>query len=291
MSFFNYLGLNSPRLPTELLLIIIKRFLNEPKTLCKLFRVNSFFLHAAAQLLYADPFKHATTGRSQFELVSLLLASAIHTQRRHSESQSSVIGDKPFTATEFLSVFGLELSKRRTPPLLQDAILGISPISVDYAQRLKTNILGSERDNTIMSPPVVPQQLVGSALHTTVFDICGNPRRVDNLTGDRTPRPAIQGGNSRLAWRRIGVLLLWCYPENIETITFDISGAKWYHPMADKLPLLRTVCVRQAICGEESDHKEAAAFFVKHRLAFPHKRPVHLDFHPEWETAHMPSPL
>ncbi|KAG0353557.1 hypothetical protein BG005_007161, partial [Podila minutissima] len=192
-----------PRLPTELLLIIIKRFLNEPKTLCKLFRVNSFFLHAAAQLLYADPFKHATTGRSQFELVSLLLASAIHTQRRHSESQSSVIGDKPFTATEFLSVFGLELSKRRTPPLLQDAILGISPISVDYAQRLKTNILGSERDNTIMSPPVVPQQLVGSALHTTVFDICGNPRRVDNLTGDRTPRPAIQGGNSRLAWRRI----------------------------------------------------------------------------------------
>ncbi|KAF9299849.1 hypothetical protein BGZ74_008582 [Mortierella antarctica] len=233
---------------------------------------HRFFLHAAAQLLYADPFKHATTARSQFELVSLLLASVIHTQCRHSESQSSVRGDKPFTATEFLSVFGLELSKRRTPPLLQDAILGISPITVDYAQHLKTNILGSERDNTIMSPPVVPQQLVGSAHHTTVFDIRGNPRRVDNLTGDRTPGPVIQG-------------------ENIETITFDISGSKWYHPMADKLPLLRTVCVRQAISSEESDHKEAAAFFVKHRLAFPHKRPVHLDFHPEWETAHMPSPL
>ncbi|KAG0087550.1 hypothetical protein BGZ93_010915 [Podila epicladia] len=285
-------GLGSPRLPTELLLTVIEYFHNEPKTLSKLFRVNSFFLHAAAKLMYADPFKHASTTRSHFELVSLLLASAIHTQRRYSKSWSSLRGDKPFTATEFLSAFGLGLSEQCAPtPLLQDAILGIKPIttSIDYAQYLKQNTLGKESGNEITSAlPVVPQQLVGSVLHTTVFDIRGHPRRVDNLTGDRSAEFVIQASNSHLAWRRVGILLLWCYAENFETITLDVSSSKWYYPLADKLPLLKTVCVGQTIGNEESDLKEAASFFVKHRLAFPHKRPVHLDFH-EWQTSYMPS--
>ncbi|KAG0331083.1 hypothetical protein BG000_011230 [Podila horticola] len=278
-------GWAGPRLPNELLLMVTECFHDDPKTLWTLLFVDRFFFHAAVPLLYADPFKFVRP-RNKPKLTYLILASVIHTQRRFSHSRLSDSSAKPFTVAGFLVRFGLLLvDECAPPPLLQDALLGVSPTTTDYAQHLKVELPKQEHNSKISSILLIKPRLAKADSLTKVFGILGQEIEVQRWVANTITAKRFYSKNpAEFTWKRLGALLIQCYPAAISTLDLGVYDSHWYIPLADKLKRLQTVHLQRAKKMEEEHLQDTVSFLTKNRAAFPHKRPIYLRFDSEWNT-------
>ncbi|KAG0087975.1 hypothetical protein BGZ93_009041 [Podila epicladia] len=278
-------GWAGPRLPNELLLMVTEHFHDDPKTLWTLLFVGRFFFHAAVPLLYADPFKFVRS-RNKPKLTEIILASVIHTQRRFSQSRSSDSSTKPFTVAGFLVRFGLLLVDECAPPhLLQDALTGISPTTIDYAQQLKVQLPKEEHNSKIDSILRPKSRLAKADNLTKVFDILGQEIEVQRWVANTTASKRYYSKNpAEFVWKRFGALLIQCYPEGISTLNLGVYDSYWYLPLADKLGSLQTVHVQRTKKMEDEHLQDTVSFLTKNRIAFPQKKPIYLRFNSEWST-------
>lgn len=270
-------------LPNELLLMIVARVKSDRKALHTLLFISRFFFMAAAPLLYAnflcaDLFKKNEQKR-QSKLIELLIASAIHSQRRLSHGEASNSPNGAFSATQFLEGFGLQLVEPVTSSLLQDAIMGTSPTTIDYGLYLKTQLSISidshiQRLLTALDLPIDEQQ------PATVFELI-------DVWDEQEHRDCLCERHG--VHRRLSILFLQCYPEHITSIEFCVCKAHQFLQLADKLPSLAELTVRRrpAFYIPESHLQNTIAFIFKNRTAFPKKRPLQLRFTSwEWQSWH-----
>lgn len=249
---------------------------DDPRTLWTLLLVDHLFFHAAVSLLYADPFK-LVRPENQYKLVTLILASFIHHQRRISQPFAS--SNPSLTAAELLFSYGLEpVHGNPLSPLLQDAILGVSSLTINYVQLLRVLFPWRETSSWNNSMLQTTLQLATPNVLTAVLDIPGNELEVSAAT------PFILEADVRARiWTRLDIMLLRSYPQNITSITFDVYESSWYICLADKLKTLRTVHLWRSRHGVDIHVTDTISFFAKHGAAFPGKRPVHIDFGPGWD--------
>ncbi|KAF9325973.1 hypothetical protein BG006_010566 [Podila minutissima] len=278
-------GWAGPRLPNELLLMVTEHFHDDPKTLWTLLFVGRFFFHAAVPLLYADPFKFVRS-RNKPKLTELILASVIHTQRRFSQSHSSDSSAKPFTVAGFLVRFGLLLvDECAYPPLLHDALTGVSPTTIDYAQHLEVELPKEEHNSKVDSILQPKPRLAKADSLTKVFGILGQEIEVQRWVANTTTSKRFFSKNpAELVWKRLGALLIQCYPAGIPTLKLGVYDSHWYLPLADKLERLQTVHLQRAKKMEDKHLQNTVSFLTKNRTAFPQKKPIYLRFDSEWNT-------
>ncbi|KAG0013105.1 hypothetical protein BGZ81_001236 [Podila clonocystis] len=278
-------GWAGPRLPNELLLIVTEHFHDDPKTLWTLLFVGRFFFLAAVPLLYADPFKFVRS-RHKPKLTQLILASVIHTQRRLSQSRPLASSSKPFTVAGFLVRFGLLLVDGcAPPPLLQDALSGLSPTTIDYAQHLKVELPKEELNSKIDSILRPKPRLAKIDSLTKVFGILGQEIEVQRWVANTTTAKRFYCKNpSEFVWKRLAALLIQCYPAGISTLSLGVYDSHWYLPLADKLERLQTVHLQRTKKMEEEHLQDTVSFLTKNRTAFPRKRPIYLRFDSEWNS-------
>lgn len=265
--------------------MVTEHFHNDPKTLWTLLFVGRFFFHAAVPLLYADPFKFVQS-RNKPKLTELILASVIHTQRRFSQSRSSDSSAKPFTVAGFLVRFGLLLvDECAPPPLLQDALSGVSPTTIDYAQYLEVELPKEENNSKVDSILRPKPRLAKADSLTKVFGILGQEIEVQRWVANTTTSKRFYSKNpAEFVWKRLGALLIQCYPASISTLNLGVYDSLWYLPLADKLERLQTVHLQRAKKMEDEHLQDTVSFLTKNRTAFPQKKPIYLRFNSEWNT-------
>ncbi|KAF9387675.1 hypothetical protein CPC16_006907 [Podila verticillata] len=285
------IGWAGPRLPNELLLMVADHFHDDPQTLCTLLFVDRFFFHAAVPLLYSNPFKFVRS-RNKHKLTELILASVLHTQRKHSQSRPSTSSAKEFTVAGFLARFGLLPVDGCAPsPLLQDAFSGVSPTTTDYAQHLKVELPKEEHNSKIDSILRTKPRLAKADSLTTVFDIRGQEIQVQRWVANTTATKRFYSRHpAECVWKRLSALLIQCYPASISALHLGVYDSHWLLPLADKLERLHTVHLQRAKAMEEDHLQDTMSFICKNRIAFPQKRPIYLRFDSEWNTPRVCDP-
>ncbi|KAF9301496.1 hypothetical protein BGZ74_006633 [Mortierella antarctica] len=266
------------RLPDELLLMILDHFSRDQKTLKSLLLVSRFFFTATLPLLYSSlPILGNSSDveqqKSQDKVLELLIASVIHSQRHLSSTSTSDTSDRAFSAADFLERFGLDFIEPVTSVLLQDAIQGTSPTTIDYVQywtRLPKSIYeNAEQTLCAFDLPIDEQETIPAYQKIDEWD---EREEVDchcNRYGVR---------------QRLYLLFLQLYPEQVTAVEFCVCKAHWYLHLADTLPNLITLTLSRRQCYYIPDtHLEnTIAFIAKNRAAFPERRPLQLEFTSEW---------
>ncbi|KAG0350137.1 hypothetical protein BG005_010336 [Podila minutissima] len=266
------------RLPDELLLMILDHFSRDQKTLKSLLLVSRFFFTATLPLLYSSlPILGNSSDveqqKSQDKVLELLIASVIHSQRHLSSTSTSDTSDRAFSAADFLGRFGLDFIEPVTSVLLQDAIQGTSPTTIDYVQywtRLPKSIYeNAEQTLCAFDLPIDEQETIPAYQKIDEWD---EREEVDchcNRYGVR---------------QRLYLLFLQLYPEQVTAVEFCVCKAHWYLHLADTLPNLITLTLSRRQCYYIPDtHLEnTIAFIAKNRATFPGRRPLQLEFTSEW---------
>ncbi|KAF9294718.1 hypothetical protein BGZ74_011140 [Mortierella antarctica] len=256
---------------------------NDLETLSALLFVDRFFFKAAVPHIYWDPFRFVQH-ESQNQLISLIIASTIHTQRRFSQFRHSTSYEQSFTAARFLTLFQLDLVDP-LPPLLQDATTGASPTTVDYARFIGVELPWNTTCHNIDAIlHIAPDWALEP--HTTVFDIHGETIEIEAGLINRTTRgiPGPMDDSRAFIWARLGAMLLQCYPENLHKITFDICDARRYLPLTDRLEKLGTVFLHYFRGMTDGHVQDTVSFLSTNRIAYPRKKPVQIEFGVEWDA-------
>ncbi|KAG0087976.1 hypothetical protein BGZ93_009040 [Podila epicladia] len=258
-----------PQLPSECLYLIVDHLQHELKSLRNLLLVSRFFFNATVPLLLRLPIilcsRHLgrTTEDVLEDRLNLKMASIIHSQRALSISQNST-PEGTFSAEGFLATFGLQL-KPTTSPLLQNAVLGVSPTTINYAQypiavlRYLSGIRRVLTTTTIVPRMTPPFYALNSDVH-------------DSLLG------------STLETRFLTLLLICC-PESITELDIHVSKAHLYLPFADKLSHLEILWLRRELHETlPATHLHySASLIVKNRTSFPMKKPLDLRLDTGWD--------
>lgn len=271
--------------------MVIDHFHDDPKTLRILLFVDRFFFHAAVPLLYADPYKFVRS-RNKYKLTEVILASVLHTQRRHSQSRSVTNSTTVFTVTGFLARFGLLLVDGCVPsPLLRDAFSGVSPTTTDYAQHLKVELPKEEHNSKIDSVLRTKPRLAKADSLTMVFDTCGQEIQVQRWVANTTATKRFYSRHpAEFVWKRLGTLLIQCYPASISALHLGVYDSHWFLPLADKLKRLHTVHLQRDNAMEDDHLQDTVSFLSRNRIAFPQKNTIYLRFDSEWNTPRVCDP-
>ncbi|KAG0029572.1 hypothetical protein BGZ82_007849 [Podila clonocystis] len=269
------------RLPDELLLKILDHFNRDQKTLKALLLVSRFFFMATIPLLCSSlPILDDSSGvqqqvqqESQDKVFELLIASVIHSQRHLASTPTSDTSDRAFSASHFLKRFGLQFIEPVTSSLLQDAIVGTSQTTIDYAQywtRLPKSIY-EHADQTLcaLDLPIDEQETTPTYENIDVWD---EHEEVDCLCNRYGVR------------QRLYLLLLQLYPEQATVVKFCVCKAHWYLHLADTLPNLTTLTLsrRQKYYLPETHLKNTISFITNNQVAFPGRRPLQIEFTSQW---------
>ncbi|KAG0022402.1 hypothetical protein BGZ81_008544, partial [Podila clonocystis] len=233
----------------------------------KLILVNKFSFMALVPVIYCNPLsdwsnehksrlEHNTNNRNftlkPEKLAELFLASVIHFQREAVQPQ-------PLDAAKFLEQYGLYRQDHIESPLLQNAVQGVSPTTVDYSRYLTTQ-----------------QQWPRNDLLCVLKRGCSGP--------DLAHRQPYQSHGDDVA-ERFYNLLVQSRPEAIVTLSISIPNSSKFVSLADKMPKLRTVRLGNRGTYPEEYTDDIIALLRAHRAAFPGKCPVCIEF-PEDAVAH-----
>ncbi|KAF9380439.1 hypothetical protein CPB97_008353 [Podila verticillata] len=279
---------NAQRLPNECLYLIVDRLRNDLVTLRTLLLVNRFFFHAAVRWMLNDPLTtwEMTYAKPEVEtnvdkLMILLIASVLHAQRAKAQSL-----DEDFTASGFLSKFGFQLVEPVTSPLLQDAIQGVSPTTIDYS-RYFTEMLYFEwryiQFQTFVRlkefPPAWKNEMPthndwGSRIEYNE-EAGPHTEHTEELQTHRDYKDEMQ--------ERMVDLFLHHNTKYITTLDFNIADTHRYLEYADKLESLKILFLDRWQSMPDSHLKDAISFIVRNRTAFPWKRPLRLEFSYSWK--------
>lgn len=251
---------------------------------------------AAVSLLYSDPL-HGEF-ETKCKLIELLVASAIHGRRQRSPGPSLNSLHSDFSAYEFLEQHGLQLVEPISSILLQEAVRGMPPMTVDYAQFMRTQLNYDLRINSRIKRRLraLDVATVERAL-TDDFHWIG-PERSESEDSFDSEYDDPDDSRSRKHLRfdpldeepdplalRLSVFFIQCYPGNISTMKFCVTKAHLFLPMADKMSQLATLELgrKQGYSIPKPYFKDTIAFVIDNKTAYPEKRPIHLRFSDEWE--------
>ncbi|KAF9371398.1 hypothetical protein CPB97_001994 [Podila verticillata] len=184
--------------------------------------------------------------------------------------------------------------------LLQEAVQGTPPMTVDYAQFMRTQldydlrIIGRiKRRLRILDVATVERAL------TDDFHWIGQERSESEDSFDSEYDDPDDGRS----WKhlrfdplyeepdplapRLSVFFIQCYPEKISTMKFCVTKAHLFLPMADKMSQLELATLelglKQGYSIPKPYLKDTIAFVIDNKTAYPEKRPIHLRFSDEWE--------
>ncbi|KAG0023234.1 hypothetical protein BGZ81_008192 [Podila clonocystis] len=217
------------------------------------------------------------------KLITLIIVSIIHAQ--HAKAQA--LG-QDFTADGFLSRFGFQLVEPVTSPLLQDAIRGVSPTTVDYSEYF-TEISSylwryvhfkAVQFQTVMRLKTFPQSWKDAMpthnLHGGLAQYLSfaEQEHVEELQLHDDYRNDIQ--------ERLIDLVLHHNAEFITTLYFQVADSHRYLPFADKLKKLQTLHLNRDQSMPDSHLQDTISFIVQNRTAFPGKPPLRLEFGYSW---------
>ncbi|KAG0355732.1 hypothetical protein BG005_005335 [Podila minutissima] len=196
-----------------------------------------------------------------------------------------------------LTAFGLELVEPITSPLLQDALDGTSPTTLDYGQFLGAHMLHSVAIEQILRPSQFYEPAEGGF---PLFDIHGaridsieptydeNEREMLRLLDLRATAYRLDGKDKtylrKVASKRLAHLFIPCYPESITIIDLHACQINPYFRLASKLSVLDTIrlCREKAEVIPEQHLQNLVTFIHMNQAAFPRKKPLHLDFDESW---------
>ncbi|KAG0336087.1 hypothetical protein BG000_006937 [Podila horticola] len=256
---------------------MLGHFHDDQETLKALLLVSRFFFTATMPLLYSSlPILDDASDvkqESQVKVLELLVASVIHSQRRLSCTPTSDTFDQVFSATHFLGRFGLRFIEPVTSSLLQDAIQGTSPTTIDYAQywnRLpESTYKDAEQTLCALDLPIDEQETEPEYEKIDVWD---EREEVDCHCN----RYGVQ--------QRLYLLFLQLYPEQVTAVKFCVCKAHWYLHLADTLPNLSelTLSRRRSYYIPVTHLENSVAFITKNQAAFPGRRPLQLGFTSAW---------
>ncbi|KAG0019382.1 hypothetical protein BGZ81_009751, partial [Podila clonocystis] len=251
---------------------------------------------AAVSLLYSDPLYGEF--ETKCKLIELLVASAIHGRRQRSLDPSLNSPDSDFSASEFLEQHGLQLVEPISSILLQEAVQGTPPMTIDYAQFVRTqlnydlriirrfkrllrtlDIATVERELTDDFHWIGPERPESEDSFDPEYDDPDDDRSRKHLRFDPLhykPDPLAL---------RLSVFFIQCYPEKISTMKFCVTKTHLFLPMADKMSQLATLELgrKQGYSIPEPYLKDTIAFLIDNKTAYPEKSPIHLRFSEEWE--------
>ncbi|KAF9287727.1 hypothetical protein BGZ74_001029 [Mortierella antarctica] len=280
-------------LPNECLYLVVDHLRDDLVTLRTLLLANRFFFHAAVPLMLNDPLStwEMTYSRPEIKtdkekLTALLIASIIHAQRAKAQSLG-----QDFTVDRFLSKFGFQLVEPVTSLLLQDAVQGVSPTTIDYSKYftdLFSYLWRYVKFQTIMRLKEFPQTWkhampTHNLLHGSLVQYLpyAEQEHVEELQLHNDYKDNVQ--------ERLIDLVLYHNTEFITSLHFHIADSHRYLPFADKLQKLQIVHLNRDESMPDSHLQDTISFIVQNRTAFPGKPPLRLEFgyswhNPQWET-------
>ncbi|KAG0089927.1 hypothetical protein BGZ92_003983 [Podila epicladia] len=227
-----------------------------------------------------------------------MIASVIHWQRKWLLQAQSPAVPEVSMARALLAAFGLELVDPIASPLLQDALKGTSPTTLDYGQFLATHMHRSVDIEQILRPS---QFYEPAESDFPLFDIHGarvdsisptydeNEREMLRLLDLRTTAYRRDGMDKRYLWevtsKRLAYLFIPCYPESITIIDLHACETNPYFHLASKLSALDTIKLRRekAEAIPKQHLQNLVTFIHMNQAAFPRKKPLHLNFDGSWQ--------
>ncbi|KFH63299.1 hypothetical protein MVEG_10709 [Podila verticillata NRRL 6337] len=263
------------RLPNECLLMVIEYLSKDLETLHTLLFVSKLFFKASAPLIYRNGWNLTDIGHQK--ITALLIASVIHSQRATAyQSRVQTRSSSASFASNFLAKYGLQLPPRMKSRLMQDAVQGVSPTTVDYSMYLA-------KEQSWEFIKYVGFVRLANAVHSRwEYNVRG-------LTEDEWDAyDSIKDGGlekehitfhcfGREFSRRLNAMFYQCSPHAMETL----SIASYEHkalPVATKMPKLRSISL-SLLPGffEEWNHR-IVSFVTANQVAFPKKKHLRIEF-------------
>ncbi|KAG0038357.1 hypothetical protein BGZ82_000394 [Podila clonocystis] len=207
-----------------------------------------------------------------------MIGSIIHAQ--HAKAQA--LG-QDFTADGFLSKFGFQLVEPVTSPLLQDAIRGVSPTTIDYSKYftdISSYLWRYGQFQTVMRLKEFPQSwkyaMPTHNLHGGLAQYLSfaEQEHIEELQRHDDYRNDIQ--------ERLIDLVLHHNAEFITVLHFQVADSHRYLPFADKLKKLQILHLNRDQSMPDSHLQATISFIVQNRTAFPAKPPLRLAFGYSW---------
>ncbi|KAG0036983.1 hypothetical protein BGZ82_003345 [Podila clonocystis] len=292
-------GREGQRIPNECLLVVIEHLYNDLKTLRNLLLVNKICFKAVAPVLYRAPLRNWSnylqqrcSGKNNSndlirlrpeKFAALMLASVIHSQRAASQSKIGTGSKNPFEAATFLKKYGLRPPSMIESPLIQDAVQGVSPTTVDYSQYLTmephwpfVNFMG------IVRLVKIPPMRAAAATVNHSLDENDHESYIDNGDMDQEEYHPLDIQSLPCyiddIGRRISRLLHLCSSTNsVETLLINDQDTHTFKSLANKMPKLRTLQLDWKTSVSQTCVADLVTFIKAHQAVFPKKKPLRIE--------------
>lgn len=257
--------------------MVVKYLSDDLKTLHTLLFISKFFFKASAPLIYCDPHKWANLTSIKYEkIVALLIASVIHSQRAAAHwSRIQTRSSSTSFASNFLAEYGLLLPPQIKSQLMQDAVQGVPPTTVDYSKY----IAKEQRWSRIKYVSFV--RLTNASGLKWRYDEC-SPTEDEWDTHDVTKDGQLINENICFFIfgdefeKRLNALFFQCSPTSMETL--DIKCCNQDMPAATKMSRLRLIrlLLRPSFPQDLTDR--IVSFIMTNQAAFPRKKQLQIKF-------------
>lgn len=294
------------RLPNECLYLIVHHLRDDLRTLHTLLFVSRFFFHAALPVLMDNPFDtwdmNGCSPRfptNQDKLFGLFLASLLHHQQELTGKDAASI----------LAEFGLKLVAPAKTPFFEPFMTttqeqehddGIvvqrrNPMTVDYSKYL-TVLYGPQNAEWYYIKHYQFVRLIEMPEHLQRGEEDSDDsseawEAQDDNNGNNTDvhpvRLQLSSDYKDVLFSNYNRLLLHYNVESITLMSFHVSKAQQYLPMATKLASLREIVLTKSKAMPEQHLQDTVAFIQTNRNAFPRKPCLRLEFSRGWSCNDM----
>lgn len=294
------------RLPNECLYLIVHHLRDDLRTLHTLLFVSRFFFHAALPVLMDNPFDNwdmnsfsPRSSTNQDKLFALFLASLLH-------HQQELTGED---AASILAEFGLQLITPAKVPFFESFMTttqeqehddGIivprrNPMTVDYSKYL-TVLYGFEnarwyyiQHHQFVRLIEMPEHLQRGEEDSDDSSETWETQDVNNGNNDdeHPVRLQLSSDYKDALFSNYNRLLLHYNVESITLISFHVSEALQYLPMATKLASLREIVLTRSQAMPDQHLQDTVTFIRTNRNAFPWKPCLRLKFSRGWSCNDM----
>ncbi|KAK3839530.1 MAG: hypothetical protein JOS17DRAFT_798988 [Linnemannia elongata] len=289
------------RLPNECLYLIVHHLRDDLRTLHTLLLVSRFFFHAALPVLMDNPFDtwdmNGCSPRfptNQDKLFALFLASLLHHQQELTGKEAASI----------LAEFGLQLVAPAKVSFFEpfmtltqeqehnagSVVQRRNPMTVDYSKYL-TVLYGLQNAEWYYIKHYQFVRLIEMPEHLQRGEEDSDDNSEaweaeDDYNGnnnDEHPvRLQLNSDYKDVLFSNYNRLLLQYNVDSITLMSFHVSEAHQYLPMATRLASLRGIVLTKSKAIPEEHLQDTVAFIRTNRTAFLRKPPLRLEFSRGW---------